>query len=62
MQEQTTSSTTHFSPRASLAAIGLKLRELKLIERITQAVKVPQMKVKFTPAEKEVVSKVVEIS
>ncbi len=41
MQEQTTSSTTHFSPRASLAAIGLKLRELKLIESITQAVKIP---------------------
>nr|MBA3714691.1 transposase [Pyrinomonadaceae bacterium] len=52
MQEHTTTSTTHFSPRASLAAIGLKLRELKLIESITQAVKVPQKKVKFTPAEK----------
>ena len=51
MGEPTTAN-KHFSPRASLAAMDLKLQELKLIESITQAVKIPQMKVKFTPAEK----------
>ncbi len=49
MNEEST--TTRFSPRASLAAIGLKLQELKLFETIRDAVHVPQKKVKFTPAE-----------
>jgi hypothetical protein len=42
----------HFSPRASLAALGLKLRRLHLLKAITNTVKVPQKTVRHTPAEK----------
>ncbi len=52
MPEQQTSSETRFSPRVSLAAIGLKLQELKLFETIKNSVHVPQKTVKFTPTEK----------
>jgi hypothetical protein len=45
-------STKRFSPRASLAAIGLKLQELKLFDSIAQTVKIPQKVVKHRPAEK----------
>ena len=44
--------TGRFSPRASLAAIGLRLGELELLDLFAQKVKIPQKKVKFTPAEK----------
>lgn len=47
-----TSSIKHFSPRAILAAIGLKLQELKLFESISETVKTPQKVVKHRPAEK----------
>jgi Transposase DDE domain group 1 len=42
----------HFSPRASLAAVGLRLRRLGLIEALAAHVHVPQKTVKHTPAEK----------
>ncbi|MDT5271196.1 MAG: hypothetical protein QOH49_3382 [Acidobacteriota bacterium] len=42
----------HFSPRASLAAIGLRLRRLNLLEAIATHVRVPQKTVRHTPAEK----------
>lgn len=42
----------HFSPRASLAALGLKLRRLGLLEAIAAHVHVPQKTVRHTPAEK----------
>lgn len=42
----------HFSPRASLAAIGLRLRRLGLLEAITATVMAPQKTVRHTPAEK----------
>jgi hypothetical protein len=42
----------HFSPRASLAAIGLRLRRLGLLEAIAAHVHVPQKTVRHTPAEK----------
>jgi len=45
-------SAKHFSPRASLAAIGLRLRRLRLLEAITATVHVPQKTVRHTPAEK----------
>jgi len=45
-------SAKHFSPRASLAAIGLRLRRLRLLEAITATVRVPQKTVRHTPAEK----------
>src|SRR5215218_9338882 len=45
-------SAKHFSPRASLAAVGLRLRRLGLLEALASAVKVPQKTVRHTPAEK----------
>lgn len=45
-------SAKHFSPRASLAAIGLRLRRLGLLEALAAQVRVPQKTVKHTPAEK----------
>lgn len=42
----------HYSARASLAAIGLKTRQLKLFEPITQQVTIGQKKVKYSPTEK----------
>jgi hypothetical protein len=44
--------TKHFSPRVSLAALGLRLRRLGLLEAITAQVKIPQKTVRHTPAEK----------
>ena len=41
-----------FSPRASLAAIGTKIRSLKLFDAIEQKVKIGQKSVKHTPIEK----------
>jgi hypothetical protein len=42
----------HFSPRASLAALGLRLRRLGLLEALAARVHVPQKTVRHTPAEK----------
>jgi Transposase DDE domain group 1 len=42
----------HFSPRASLAALGLRLRRLGFLEALAATVHVPQKTVKHTPAEK----------
>ena len=42
----------HYSARASLAVIGLKMRQLKLFKPITQQVKIGQKKVKYSPIEK----------
>jgi hypothetical protein len=50
--EKSIAAAKRFSPRASLATIGIKLQELKLFETLSQTVKVPQKKVKHTPAEK----------
>jgi hypothetical protein len=50
--EVSTATTRQFSPRASLAAIGLKLQQLKLFESIFEKVKVAQKIVRHTPAEK----------
>lgn len=47
-----TATTRRFSPRASLAALGLKLRRLGLLEAISAAVKIPEKTVRHTPAEK----------
>jgi hypothetical protein len=47
-----TATAKHFSPRTSLAAVGLKLRRLDLLEAIAGTVKVPQKTVRHTPAEK----------
>ena len=47
-----TATTRHYSPRASLAALGLRLRRLGLLDAITSTVKVPQKTVRHTQAEK----------
>src|SRR5829696_5854003 len=47
-----TVTTKHFSPRACLAAIGLRLRQLGLFEATAAHVRIPQKTVRHTPAEK----------
>lgn len=47
-----TTTAKHFSPRASLAALGLRLRRLGLFEALAAHVHVPQKTVRHTPAEK----------
>lgn len=42
----------HFSSRASLAAIGIKIGQRKLFEPIAERVKIAQKTVKFSPIEK----------
>ena len=47
-----TATTRHFSPRASLAALGLRLRRLGFFKAIAAHVHIPQKTVRHTPAEK----------
>src|SRR5215208_7283276 len=42
----------HFTPYATLAALGLKLQALKLFSAVEQAVKIKQKSIKHKPAEK----------
>ena len=42
----------YFSPRAFLAGIGQKLRQLHLFEPIEQSVNIPQKSVRYSPIEK----------
>jgi hypothetical protein len=52
MNESTISTTKTFTGRASLAAIGLKLKELKVFEPIEQGVQIAQKAVKDRPSDK----------
>src|SRR5437660_9365722 len=52
MNESTPSTTKSFTGSASLAAIGLKLRELKVFEPIEQGVQIAQKTVKDRPSDK----------
>jgi hypothetical protein len=52
MQESNTNPTRHFTACASLAAIGMKVRQLDLFGPIRQLVKIGQKTVKHTPIEK----------
>ena len=52
MNESITHTTTHFSPAASLAAIGVKLSQLDLFGPIRTQVQIRQKTVKHTPADK----------
>ncbi|MFL5657940.1 MAG: transposase [Ktedonobacteraceae bacterium] len=52
MDESTTKTTRHFSPCASLAAIGVKLRQLDLFDPIRQQVRIAQKTVKHSPIDK----------
>ncbi len=52
MNESNTHPTTHFSPTASLAAIGVKVSQLDLLGPIRSQVQIQQKTVKHTPADK----------
>jgi hypothetical protein len=52
MNESITLTTKHFSPAASLAAIGVKVRQLDLFGPIRTLVQIGQKTVKHTPADK----------
>jgi DDE family transposase len=52
MNESITRTTNHFSPTASLAAIGVKLSQLDLFGPIRTQVQIQQKTVKHTPADK----------
>ncbi len=52
MNESITQPTTHFSPTASLAAIGVKVHQLDLLGPIRRHVQIQQKTVKHTPADK----------
>jgi len=52
MNESTTPTTKQFTGCASLAAIGMKLRELKLFEPIEQTVQIAQKIIKDRPTDK----------
>jgi hypothetical protein len=52
VNESTTATTKEFTGSATLAAIGLKLRELKLFEPIEQTVRIAQKTVKDRPSDK----------
>ena len=44
--------THHFSPRATLAALGIRVRSLKFFDTIAEHVRIPQKTVRHTPMEK----------
>lgn len=50
--EQPATSSRLYSPRATLCAIGIKLRSMKLFESIADHVKIKQKTIKHTPVEK----------
>src|SRR2546425_6574290 len=52
MNESITRTTNHFSPTASLAAIGVKLRQLDLFGPIRTEVEIGQKTIKHTPVSK----------
>src|SRR5437667_4399702 len=52
MNESSTSTTKTFTGSASLAALGLKLRERKVLEPIEQQVQIAQKTVKDRPSDK----------
>jgi hypothetical protein len=52
MNESITPTTNHFSPAASLAALGVKLKHLDLFGPIRTKVQIRQKTVKHTPADK----------
>ncbi len=52
MNECITETTCHFTPAASLAALGVKLQHLNLFEPIRQRVKIEQKTVKYAPIDK----------
>jgi hypothetical protein len=52
MNESTTKATMHFTGAASLAALGVKLKQLDLFDPIRKTVQIAQKTVKHTPIDK----------
>jgi hypothetical protein len=52
MNESITVGQKHFTPAASLAALGVKLEQLHLFEPIDRLVHIEQKTVKYTPSQK----------
>jgi hypothetical protein len=52
MENTMTETNRHFSPRATLAAIGLKIRAMNLLAPIKEMVKIAQKRIKHEPFEK----------
>ena len=52
MNESITTPTTHFTARASLAAVGMQVRHLDLFGPIHQSVKIAQKTIKYRPTDK----------
>ena len=52
MNESTTKTTRHFSPCASLAAIGVALRQREVFDPVRKLVRIGQKTVKHTPHDK----------
>jgi hypothetical protein len=52
MTQCITEITSHFTPAAGLAAIGVKLQQLNLFEPIDRLVKIDQKTVKYSPTQK----------
>ncbi len=52
MNQCITNVTTHFTPAASLAALGIKLQQLKVFEPIEQRVHIAQKTIKYSPTQK----------
>ena len=52
MNESIIRTTTHFSPTASLAAIGVKVKQLDLFGPIRTRMQIKQKTIKYTPADK----------
>lgn len=52
MNESTTNLTAHFTGRASLAVLGVKIRKMDLLAPVRKLVHIPQKTVKDAPFEK----------
>jgi len=52
MNQCITNVTSHFTPAASLAGLGVKLQQIKLFEPIEQTVHIDQKTIKYSPTQK----------
>jgi hypothetical protein len=52
MNQSITNVTSHFTPAASLAAVGVLLQQLKVFEPIEQGVHIKQKTIKYSPTQK----------
>src|SRR6266567_557314 len=52
MTQSITKATTHFTPAASLAALGVKLQQLKMFEPVERLVHIAQKTIKHSPSQK----------